>query len=128
MDEILNEERYQEANRKVKIVGTVIMLIGLALIAGGVYFLVTASNMNVPPMTDSHWYEASSSQMHTESTGAFMLIPGIFLTIAGLMVRFVIGNQRKIMAYQMQQMAPLVKEGAEKAKKMAKDLKDDDWQ
>ena len=43
-----------------------------------------------------------------------MLMPGIFLTIVGAMVRFVMGNQRKIMAYQMQQMMPVVTEGAEK--------------
>ena len=52
----------------------------------------------------------------------FMIIPGIFLTLVGIMVRFVMGNQRKIMAYQMQQVMPLVSEGAEKMVPTAKKI------
>ena len=114
MEELLSEENYQKANKKVKLIGIIIMTLGLLLIAGGIYFLITASNMNVPDMGDSNWFDASSNQMHTQSSGMFMIIPGIFLTVVGVMVRFVMGNQRKIMAYQMQQMMPLVTEGAEK--------------
>ena len=128
MEELLSEENYQKANKKVKLIGLIIMTLGLLLIAGGIYFLITANNMNVPEMSDSNWFNASSNQMHTQSSGMFMIIPGIFLTIVGIMVRFVMGNQRKIMAYQMQQMMPLVSEGAEKmvptAKKIAKGIKE----
>ena len=126
MDELLNEEAYQEANRKIKVIGLIIMCLGLLLIAGGIYFLITANNMQVPKLGDSGWFDASSNQMNMHSRGMFMIIPGIFLTIVGVMIRFVMGNQRKIMAYQMQTMLPLVGEGAEKmvptAKKIAEEM------
>ena len=113
MDELLSEESYQEANNKVKLIGLIIMLLGLALVGGAIYLLVNANNATV-------------SEMKMHSNGMFMLIPGIFLTILGTIVRFVMGNQRKIMAYQMQQMLPLVAETAEKmvptAKKMTQEM------
>ncbi len=114
MEQFLNEENYQNTNKKIKVIGLIIMVLGLLLIAGGVYFIINANKMQVPAMGDSNWFAASTNQMHTKSSGIFMILPGIFLTIVGLIVRFVIANQRKIMAYQMQQMMPLVTEGAEK--------------
>ena len=114
MEELLSEENYQKANKKVKLIGLIIMVLGLLLIGGAIYLLVSASNMSVPEMGDGNWFNASTNRMHMKSNGLFMLIPGIFLTFLGAIVRFVMGNQRKIMAYQMQQMIPLVTEGAEK--------------
>jgi hypothetical protein len=58
--------------------------------------------------------EASSTQMGRQALGMFMLLPGIFITILGCMIRFVIGNQRNIMAYQAQQVIPIAQEGIEK--------------
>ncbi len=124
--EYLNEERYKRSNRKVKIIGTIIILIGLCLIGFGIYTLIQAHNMQIPEMGASDWFSKSSNQMGKEATGMFMIIPGIFVTIVGCMVRFFIGNRREIMAYQMQQMMPLVKEGTEEmtpiASKAAKEL------
>lgn len=111
--EYLNEEKYKKANKKVKVIGIIIMLIGLSLIGFGIYTIITANKIEVPNMGDPNWYSISSNQMGKQATGGFMIIPGIFLTVVGLMVRFLIGNRREIMAYQMQQLMPIVKEGTE---------------
>ena len=125
MKEYLSEENYQRMNKKVKLVGIIIMLLGLCLIAFGIYFLVVSSKMSVPDMRSDNWFEASSAQMSMHSRGMFMIIPGIFLTIVGAMVRFVMGNQREIMAYQMGHVMPIATEGLEKmVPKMTKISKD----
>ena len=131
--EYLNEEEYQKNNKKVKIAGTIIIAIGLCIICAAVYTLISASKMNVPSsMWDPDWFEYSTAQMEKESTGMFMLIPGIFVTVVGCMVRFVVANQRSIMAYQAQQAMPIAQEGIEKmaptagkaAKEIAKGIKE----
>ena len=61
-----------------------------------------------------------------------MVMFGIVITIVGCMIRFVVANQRKIMAYQTQQAMPIVKEGFEEmsptlgkaAKEIAKGVKE----
>ena len=124
--EYLNEEKYQRTRKKIKLVGIIIMMFGLCLIAGGVYFLISAKHMSVPEMGSSSWFEASSAKMDRQSTGAFMIIPGIFLSIVGAMVRFIVANQREIMAYKAQQVLPVMTEGMEKmvpkVTKMSKDV------
>ena len=130
--EYLNEERYKKSNRKVKIIGTIIILIGLTLIGFGIYTLIEAHNMQIPEMGASDWFDKSSNQMGKEASGMFMILPGIFVLVVGLMVRFLIGNRREIMAYQMQQMMPIVKEGtkemtpiaSETAKEISKGIHD----
>ena len=127
-DKYLNEENYQKANMKIKIAGTIVILLGLALLGFGIYTLVMASKIVEPSMSDSNWFNVSSSKMRMQSTGMFMVIPSIFVIMVGCMVRFIIPNQRKIMAYKLQQMMPLTKEGVEEMtpsmKKLAKELKD----
>ena len=112
--ELLNEERYQETRKKIKLVGIIIMIIGLCLLAGGIYTVISASKMSIPEMGSANWFEASSTKMNRESTGAFMIIPGIFLSLIGAIVRFVVANQREIMAYKTQQILPVMTEGMEK--------------
>ena len=112
--ELLNEENYQRTKKTIKIVGLIIMVVGLCLLAGGIYMVISASKMEVPSMGASNWFEASSAKMDRESTGAFMIIPGIFLSIVGAIVRFVVANQREIMAFKAQQMLPVMTEGMEK--------------
>lgn len=130
--EYLNEEKYKEANKKVKIIGVIIIIAGLSLISLGVYTIVKANAMPIPEMTDHNWYDQSSAQMGKQATGMFMILPGIFITMVGLMIRFIIGNRREIMAYQMQQLMPIVKEGtkemtpvaSEAAKEISKSIHD----
>lgn len=76
--------------------------------------------------------EARSAQMGRQTLGLFMLLPGIFITIVGCMIRFAVGNQRNIMAYQTQQVMPIAQEKIEKmapsmgtaAKEIAKGIKE----
>lgn len=98
----LNEKRYQKTNRSVKIVGTIISLIGLALLGIGIYFAVTSFKEDV--ITDA---------MSKRSLGMFLIIPGVFVTVVGCMIRFVMGNRREIMAYHTQQMMPIMQESME---------------
>lgn len=130
-EELLSEENYQKANQKIKVIGVIIMILGLLLIAGGTYFVITSSHMETPEMTSSNWFNAVTSKNHMKTDGIFMIIPGVFLTALGAMVRFIMGNQRKILAYQMQRMIPVVTETAEKlaptVKKLSDEMKDDKW-
>ena len=88
--------------------------------------------MQIPEMGASDCFDKSRNQREKETTGMFMILPGIFVTIVGLIVRFLIENRREIMAYQMQQMMPIVKEGtkemkpiaSEAAKEISKDIHD----
>lgn len=129
MNNQFNEEEYQKRNAKIKIAGVLVILLGLALIAGGVYFIYKSSQIEVPPMGADNWFEIKSSQSHTQMGGIFMMLPGIFLTIVGIMIRFVIANHRQILTHQFQSMIPAMTEAAEEMaptiKKLAKDMKDD---
>ncbi len=122
----LNEEQYQKANRKIKIAGTIVIVLGLALLGFGIYTLIMSNKIVEPSMTSSNWFSVSSSKMKMQSMGMFMVIPSIFVIIVGCMIRFVIPNQRQIMAYKLQQMIPLTKEGVEEMtptmKKVAKEI------
>ena len=109
----LSEEQYQKANRKIKIAGTIVIVLGLALLGFGIYTLIMSNKIVEPSMTSSNWFSVSSSKMKMQSMGMFMVIPSIFVIIVGCMIRFVIPNQRQIMAYKLQQMIPLTKEGVE---------------
>ncbi len=127
--EYLSEKNYDETSKKIKIAGYIIMGLGFVLIILGIYFLISAGKIQEPSMTSSDWFSVSSSKMHRESTGMFMLIPGIFLTVTGVMVRFVMANQKKILAYQMGSVLPVMMEGIEKATpkmtKLAKDVNEE---
>lgn len=46
--------------------------------------------------------------------GGILIGPGMLLTFAGLIMRFLIGNRREIMAYTTQQVMPVAQEGIEK--------------
>lgn len=131
-NEYLNEELFQKNNKKVKTAGLIVMIIGLCLVCAAIFILISASQMEVPEMGSPDWFEAKKAQTGRTSLGAFMLMPGIFITIVGCMVRFVVGNQRSIIAYQVQQGMPIAQEGIEKmspivgnaAKEIAKGIKE----
>ena len=118
-NEYLNEEKYNKANNKVKWGGRIAMLIGIAMILIGVFVV------KVPDMGANGWFEASS-------TRTTLIYTGIFITLVGCMIRFIIANTRNIAAYQAQQMRPVAQEGIEKmapsagvaAKEIAKGIKE----
>ncbi len=104
--EYLNEEKFQQANNKVKWGGRIAIIIGLVMIICGLFVV------KVPEMGETGWFESESTRM-------FLIFPGIFITLVGCMVRFVIANRRAILAYQLQQIRPLAEEGVEKATPVA---------
>ena len=99
--EYLSEENFQKANSKVKWGGRIAILIGILMIIIGIFVI------KVPEMGEKGWFESESTRM-------LLIFPGIFITLVGCMVRFIVANQRSIMAYQAQQVMPVAKEGIEK--------------
>lgn len=99
--EYLNEQKYKKSNNKVKWGGRIAMLIGISMILIGIFVV------KVPDMSSEGWFEA-------KSTRNFLIFPGVFVTIAGAMVRFIVANQKNIAAYQAQQMRPIAEEEIEK--------------
>lgn len=118
-NEYLNEEKFQKTNNKVKWGGRIAMLIGISMILIGVFVV------RVPEMGEAGWFQSESTRM-------FLIFPGIFVTLVGCMIRFIIANQRAILAYQAQQVRPVAQEGIEKmapsagvaAKEIAKGIKE----
>ena len=110
-NQFLNEEKFQQTNTKVKKVGTIIMIGALVLIVIGIIVIIMAANKSVPPMGDSNWFDASTEKSHQKFLGTTLLMLGIFVEFVGCMIRFGIGNRREIMAYQVQSMMPIAKEG-----------------
>ena len=130
--EYLNEEEFQKNNKKVKTAGAIVMILGLCLVCAGIFVLISASQIEIPKFGSSNRMEVIRAQSDREGLGMLMLLPGIFITIVGCMIRFVVGNQRNIMAYQTQQVMPIAQEGIEKmspsmgtaAKEIAKGIKE----
>lgn len=119
--EFLNEESYQRSNQKVKKIGKVLIIIGLILLGLGLIFLLCGflgigSQVTSGFETGQEGIQASKvfSGVGFFAIGAFMMTPGFFITIVGLVVRFLIGNRREITAYTTQQVMPVAQEGIEK--------------
>ena len=119
--EYLTEENYQKSNKKVKLIGNILIAIGLVLLIGG--FLLIASGflgfgsqitngMNLGQ--DGINPGSIFSSFGGFALGGFMMVPGLFITAVGFMVRFLIGNRREITAYTTQQVMPIAQEGIEK--------------
>ena len=129
MDGMVNDESYERTRSKYKIIGIILIILGLLLIAGGIYFIYQSTLIKVPEMGADNWFEIKTSQMHGRTYGMFMIIPGLFLLFTGIIVRFIKVNQRSILSYELESMVPAVTKTAEKMapalKKLAKEMKDD---
>ena len=112
--EYLNEEKYQKTNKKIKIAGIIVLLIGLGLIGFGIYNLIMANSIEVPKMGNPGWFDAAAEQSHQQFAGTFLCMIGVFTLAIGCIIRFVIPNRRSILAYQVQQIRPVAQEGIEK--------------
>ena len=113
----LNEENYQKTNKKVKLIGNVLIITGLILLIGGFFLLVSGflgfgreitngMNMGQDGINSGNVF----SSFGGFALGGFMMVPGLFITVVGFMVRFLIGNRREITAYTAQQTIPVAKE------------------
>ncbi|MBQ3145842.1 MAG: zinc ribbon domain-containing protein [Clostridia bacterium] len=118
-NEYLNEEQFKKNNKKVKVAGLIVLSIGIIMLIIGLFVI------KVPEMGEDGWFELSSKSRKFKMFG-------IGLTIIGCMIRFVVGNQRSIMAYKVQEGMPIAKEGIEKmspsmgtaAKEISKGIKE----
>lgn len=129
--EYLNEERYQQSNRKVKKIGKVLLIVGIVVLVLSFFLTVfgflgfgnSAMNNfetfetfdpfgnNVSGMKDIAGGFFGSFGMF--ALGGFMSTLGFGLTIAGALVMFV-AHRREITAYTTQQVMPIAQEGIEK--------------
>ena len=130
--EYLNEEKYQESNRKIKKVGKIIIIIGLCMMIFGA-ILIVIGLINAGTEFTSGLQDSSSINpigFIGGIGGAFIGFSisgtGTIVTVIGLVVRFLIGNRREIAAYTAQQSMPVAKEEIEKMSpsvgKAAKDV------
>ena len=134
--EYLNEERYQKNKKGLMIASAVIailgVLIGGGLIVGGIALNNSASQIDtsMPKYSTKTWWlddEADQGddwmnnvrKKGDQEFSAFGMIGGGgFILFASLMVALsllLIAKRREIMAFQVQQVAPVAKEGVEKA-------------
>ena len=119
--EYLTEENYQKSNKKVKTIGNVLIIIGLVLLTGGFLLIVSgflgfgSQITNGMEMRQEGINPGSIfSSFGGFALGGFMMVPGLFITGVGFMVRFLIGNRREITVYTTQQVMPIAQEGIEK--------------
>ncbi len=126
--EYLNEEKFQKTNKKVKLIGVLILLLGILMIVGGIYLKKTDGYIfgyhdatQIRSFEDLEKYKKESSSeffnYHVEDSdliGTGMMFFGWFISMIGLTVRFFIGNAREIGAYTRQQEMPLQQEYMEK--------------
>jgi len=119
--EFLNEEEYQKNNQKVKKIGNVIIVIGLVLLVVGIILSIVgimgfenqfsnAFEMGQEGIDPSKMFSGIGGL----AIGGFIAMPGIFITIVGLIVRFLIGNRREIKSYTIQQTMPVTQEVMDK--------------
>ena len=107
--------------KKVKKVGIILIIVGLILLGLGLIFII-AGFLGFGSQV-SNGFEMGQEGMNPGklfsgvgiiAIGGFLTTPGLFLTVVGLIVRFVIGNRREITAYTTQQVMPVAQEGIEK--------------
>lgn len=128
----LNEQNYQRSNKGVKLAGAIIICIGLLLIGLGIFKSSstpdrTESTTSSSLLSDSSLsdiYNSHVSDMYDrqeKAKGGIFILGGVGVVLMGCMVCFVFGNRRKIMAYHMQEMMPLMQEGMQQMRPMVKE-------
>lgn len=129
-NEYLNEERYQQNNAKVKKVGKILLIVGIATLVLSFIFtiigFVTFGNTAISgidsfnSISNGNKFEtikntASSTfgSIGLFALGGFMGTLGFGLTVSGAIV-MLIAHKREITAYTTQQVMPVAQEGIEK--------------
>ena len=112
--EYLSEAEYQKINKKIKIAGVIVIILGFCLLCAGIFISASASQMEVPNRNDPNWFEASLAQQELRGSGNNMIASSVFIMITGCSIRFRTANQRKIKAYQAQEKMPIAQESITK--------------
>ena len=67
---------------------------GVALGIFGITKIVEASNMDVPQMGDSGWFDASTSQMNVQTAGIILCVIGfLFVALMGSLILYFFSRQ-----------------------------------
>ena len=113
----LNEEVYQENNKKVKKVGKILLFVGLGLlIISIILIIIGAVGFGNSALNDNE--KAALGSMGFFAIGSFMSVFSFALASVGGMILFV-SYRREITAYSTQQVMPVAKEGFEEITPLA---------
>ena len=128
-EELLNEEKYQKTNGKIKLLALIILLVGL--IVGGFLIYTGVSNSksidknkvqvekNEEFMKNgfSERYYELQDELHKAQSNGFYFTFGPFIIITACMFSgaiYLSSKSREIAAYKAQQIMPVAQEGMEK--------------
>ena len=110
----VSDEAYKKGQGFVKKIRTILLIVGLLLLAGGIVLLVFGiKTNNSVSMGDPGWMEARSKGAGMMAGGAFMTFGGVACFLYAL-VATIVAHQREILAYQASATLPVVGEAAEK--------------
>ena len=145
--EYLNEERYKKTKRTISLIAFMVLLAGVIIGSGLIGFGSSIKNsVNVTSVKAeidaefkkkgfSEKYYELEAQLEKVSSGKVLCFTGIFVMVVSLFVSgtiFISTKQRELLAYHIQQIRPVAKEGIEKmapsagvaAKEIAKGVKE----
>ena len=133
--EYLNEEKYQKNKRALVTASVIIAIIGVlvggGLIAGGIIKNSSVSQVDTSMPTysmnmdfneavkqDNAWINEVGKRNDEQMAAFGMIGGGVFILFTSLIAAgfiLFVAKRREIMAFQVQQVAPVAKEGIEKA-------------
>jgi len=117
----VNEEKYQHAIQVLKVLRILFLILGVALLIGGIVLMVFGFNQQAKdPVIDSSFsmYFGNTESKRETVFNSGMIIGGAFMISVGLMLCFVGGvglsmiiHRRAITGFMVQQSEPVVREG-----------------
>ncbi len=122
---LLNEEKYQQNNAKVKKVGKILLIIGIITLAIGIALIIIGFMSASNAFDDFNSMDQNTFNSTKDTTkeifgsfgmftlGGFLNFIGFALTVTGGIIMF-IAHRREITAYTTQQVMPVAQEGIEK--------------
>lgn len=124
-EKYLNEEKYQAANKKVRSIGKIFLIIGIVLLVISVIVFIFGflgfGNNAVSSIGNKSIDSSSMQRTASGMFGSFGLITiGAFASSIGFMlaavggIAMVTSHRREIVAYTAQQAMPIAQEGIEK--------------
>jgi len=96
------------------IIGVILLVVGFIFIISGFLGFGNQFSSGIELGQEGINPKGIFSSFGGFALGGFMLVPGLFLTSVGFILRVLIGNRREITAYAAQQVIPVAEEGIEK--------------
>ena len=117
----VNEDEYQHAIQVLKVLRILFLILGVALLIGGIVLMVLGFNQQAKdPVIDSGLgvYFGNTESKRETVFNSGMIVGGAFMISVGLMLSFVGGvglsiiiHRRAITGFMVQQSEPVVREG-----------------